>query len=389
MRILFCSLGSPGHTYPLLPLAVAARDSGHEIAFTTSGQFEPALAALGFRHEESGVPVTEAYQEGLKTGFGTESFESLGPDQLRELSSLVFGRVIPRRSAEQLSAVIARVRPELVVHDVSSYGAGLAAAVAGIPAVCHGIGRESPDEFTVAIEEKVRALAGELGVALPAGRLLGFGNPYLDIYPDSMQDRELLDSGRRFPLRPVPFSDDSDLPEWVRTRDRGRPLVYLTLGTSGSGSVATLREAVDGLAELDVDVLVSSGRSLDVSEFGTIPPRVRLESWVPQAKLFPELDLVAHHGGSGTTLGSLAAGVPQLCLPWDNDPFGSGDAVLATGAGLRLLPGEVTAEAVRAKAEELLSDAGYLSAAEKMAGEIARMPSPEDVAAELPRFAGA
>nr|WLE93538.1 Glycosyl transferase [Streptomyces sp.] len=387
MRILFCSLGSPGHTYPLLPLAVAARDTGHEIAFTTSGQFEPALTALGFRHEESGVPMTEAFQEGLRTAFGRESPEGLGPDELRELSSLAFGRLIPQRSARQLADVFARVRPELIVHDVSSYGAGLAAAVAGIPAVCHGIGRESADEFTLAIEDKVRALGAELGVALPAGRLLGLGNPYLDLYPDSMQDQELLDTGRRFPLRPVPFSDDSELPEWVRTRDRATPLVYLTLGTSGSGSVGALRQAVDGLAALDVDVLVSSGRSLDVSEFGPIPPRVRLESWVPQAKLFPELDLVAHHGGSGTTLGSLAAGVPQLCLPWDIDPFGSGDAVLSTGAGLRLLPGELTAEAVRAKAEELLADAGYLSAAEKMAAEIARMPSPEEVAAELPRFA--
>ncbi|UKD51719.1 glycosyltransferase [Amycolatopsis sp. FU40] len=387
MRILFCSLGSPGHTYPLLPLAVAARDSGHEIAFTTSGQFRDALAALGFRHEESGVPVTEAYQEGLRTGFGRESPDGLGPDELRELSSLVFGRLIPKRSAGQLAEVIERVRPELVVHDVSSYGAALAAAVAGIPAVCHGIGRESPDEFTLAIEDKVRGLAGELGVAVPSGRLMGMGNPYLDLYPDSMQDQELLDSGRRFPLRPVPFSDDSDLPEWVRTRDRGRPLAYLTLGTSGSGSVGALRRAVDGLAALDVDVLVSSGRSLDVSEFGKLPPRVRLESWVPQAKLFPELDLAAHHGGSGTTLGSLAAGVPQLCLPWDNDPFGSGDAVLSTGAGLRLLPDELTADAVREKAGELLADAGYLAAAEKMAAEIAQMPSPEEVAAGLARFA--
>ncbi|MFD6068801.1 glycosyltransferase, partial [Amycolatopsis lurida] len=35
MRLIFTSLVSHGHLYPLLPLAVAARDAGHEVLFAT------------------------------------------------------------------------------------------------------------------------------------------------------------------------------------------------------------------------------------------------------------------------------------------------------------------------------------------------------------------
>jgi UDP:flavonoid glycosyltransferase YjiC (YdhE family) len=33
MRVLFASLALVGHAYPLIPLAIAARDAGHEVHF--------------------------------------------------------------------------------------------------------------------------------------------------------------------------------------------------------------------------------------------------------------------------------------------------------------------------------------------------------------------
>gem|GEM_PF-943165 len=45
MRVLFASLGTHGHTYPLLPLAAAARDAGHEVTFATGEGFAEVLRA--------------------------------------------------------------------------------------------------------------------------------------------------------------------------------------------------------------------------------------------------------------------------------------------------------------------------------------------------------
>jgi UDP:flavonoid glycosyltransferase YjiC (YdhE family) len=102
----------------------------------------------------------------------------------------------------------------------------------------------------------------------------------------------------------------------------------------------------------------------------------------------PHVDVVVHHGGSGTTLGALTVGAPQLLLPQGADQFANADAVTAAGAGLRLLPGELSAEAIADHVRKLLSRQGnHRDAARLIAGEIARMPSPDEVARRLPEYA--
>jgi len=388
VRVLFASLGTHGHTYPLFPLAMAAREAGHEITFATGASFRSTLEALGFEPVATGIPVYDAFAIALRQRFNTDSPEGLTPEQLSELPQFVFGSIIPGRVAEELRPVIERVRPDLVVQEVSNYGAGIAAGLAGIPAVCHGVGRDTPDELTLSIEAQVRDLAARMGCALPPGRVDGFGNPFIDIYPPSLQLPEFRAKANRIELRPVPFTEGGEVPAWVTGRNSGRPLVYLTLGTSSGGTVEVLRHAIDGLAPLDVDVLVATGPSLDVTQLGEVPANVHIETWVPQARILPLVDLVVHHGGSGTTIGALAAGVPQLSFPWAGDSFANSEAVLASGAGDRLLPDEVRAEAVTEKARRLLADGGYREAAGAVAKEIAAMPEPAEVAARLPGLAG-
>ena len=47
MRVLFASLASVGHTYPLIPLAVAAREAGHEVHYAVGEHMHAPLAANG------------------------------------------------------------------------------------------------------------------------------------------------------------------------------------------------------------------------------------------------------------------------------------------------------------------------------------------------------
>ena len=61
--------------------------------------------------------------------------------------------------------------------------------------------------------------------------------------------------------------------------------------------------------------------------------------------------LVVHHGGSGTMLGALAHGLPQLRRPQGADQFLNAEALLPTGAA-----------------------------------EIAEMPAPAEVVGELERL---
>jgi UDP:flavonoid glycosyltransferase YjiC (YdhE family) len=82
-----------------------------------------------------------------------------------------------------------------------------------------------------------------------------------------------------------------------------------------------------------------------------------------------------------------AAGVPQLFLPQGADQLANADAVAAAGAGLQLARDEVSADAIEDRARVLLAGACG-DAARRVAAEIARMPSPAEVAARLSEYAG-
>ncbi|GAA2802226.1 glycosyltransferase [Saccharopolyspora taberi] len=384
MRILFSSLTSHGHTYPLLPLARAARDAGHEVLYGTGEDFHPVLESLGLTPVSAGGSMHDAFARASTAIAGVGDAREVDPAQRNLIIGRAFGSEMPRQFAADLEPVVPTV--DLVVHEAGNPGAGLAARRAGVPGVCHGFGRMTQDESLSAfITDELGAFAAEIGVEVPSGDYsIGLGNPYLDIYPPSLQHPDFVANGDRIELRPVPYAEPGELPAAV-TEGSG-PLVYLTLGTA-FGSAPVLSKAIEGLASLDVRVLVSGGRIVEESELGELPGNVSVVSWLPQADLLPHLDLVVHHGGSGTTLGALGAGVKQLFIPQGADQFVNAEAVVGGGAAMSLQPDDVSAEAVATCARKLLGAGEVDEPVRRIAAEIAAMPAPSEVARRLPELA--
>jgi UDP:flavonoid glycosyltransferase YjiC (YdhE family) len=324
---MFASLASAGHTYPMIPLAVALREAGHEVHFAAGDNVHEPLAENGLRPFRPADAFYEMY-------------------------------------AEDLEPELARLKPHLVIHGWGVPEAAIAAQRAGIPVMWHGFGRMFPEG---------------IGLRKPTG------GRHLDICPPSLQDKDFLATERRLELRPVPYGSPPQPP--ARDSARGN-VIYLTFGTA-FGTAELLTTAIAGLARLDALVLVAAGR-VPVDQLGSVPPNVTVRQWVPQAKLLQHADVVVHHGGSGTTLGALAAGVPQLVLPQGADQFANAEALRGAGAALSLLPGETSAEAIAEQACKLLAHNGngHRDAARAIAGEIARMPSPREVAGRLPEMLG-
>ena len=314
MRVLFASLASVGHTYPLIPLAVAAREAGHEVHFAAGEEVHPPLAANGLNPFRPADAFYEIY-------------------------------------AEDLAPELERLQPDLVIHEWGLPGAATAARAAGIPGLWHGFGRMYPEG---------------IGLDRPVG------GTHFDICPPSLQDKSFLESAQRIPLRPVPLSEPGE------TFDG--PLIYLTPGTA-FGTAELLTTAIDGLARLGKPVVVATGR-VRPEELGPVPANVTVRRWVAQAGLLPHADLVVHHGGSGTTLGALAAGVPQVVVPQGADQFANAAALSGVGAAVVVDDMAAIADGVAA------IGAGHRDAARAIADEIARLPAPADVARQLPDLAG-
>jgi UDP:flavonoid glycosyltransferase YjiC (YdhE family) len=378
MRLLFAAVGAHGHLIPLLPLAEAARDAGHEVTVATAEPLHDTVRQAGLEPVAAGATAREAI---------TQAYAQLRPDQPRsEVSAQAFGSTLPQRAAADLGPILAARKPDLIVYEALNPGAAIAAALAQIPAFCHGLGRVADGPIWQAMCAAWTATAARAGVEAAAADPRFFGNPYLDICPPSLQSGRLETPAGHFLLRPEPWCQEAvTLPPVVHGPERGRPLVYLTSGTAFNDD-ELLRQAIAGLSALPVDVLVVTGATSSVQlDQQDLPPNVTLERWVPQGNLLPHIDLAVSHGGSGTMLNCLAKAVPHLLLPQGADQFGNAQAVCAAGAGRQILPGDLTAEAITRAARELLADDDVRENARRLSAEIAAMPSPHEVIEQLTR----
>jgi len=185
------------------------------------------------------------------------------------------------------------------------------------------------------------------------------------------------------PIRSVAYNEFSaGVPAWLNG-PRSRPRIYLTLGTVSFGAVEVLSRAIAEIAPLDVDVLVAVGPEGDPAALGEVPANVHVERFVAQSAVLPLVDLIVHHGGTGTVLSALEIGLPQLLLPQGADQFFNADLLTTTGAARALpndaqQPGAIT-EAVQA----LLGDSPERETAARVRDEIAAMPSPAEVVPAL------
>ena len=154
---------------------------------------------------------------------------------------------------------------------------------------------------------------------------------------------------------------------WGKRED---PLLYVTFGsvTASVGHFGEIYPAtLRALADLPVRVLMTTGEGLDPAELEPIPANTRVERWWPQAEVMPLAAAMVGHGGFGTTMTALRAGVPQVVVPlFAFDQFVNADRVAAVGAGVQLLGGAPASDQLPAAVDHLLHDPSYGRAREPL-----------------------
>jgi UDP:flavonoid glycosyltransferase YjiC (YdhE family) len=219
----------------------------------------------------------------------------------------------------------------------------------------------------------------ERGLAPPTAKLLG--QAFLDPCPPSI--RTPSDDAPSLPIRSVAWrAPGGRLPAGLE-KPAERPRVYLTLGTVSFTAVEILRRAAHEIAALDVDLLVAVGPDGDPAVLGDLPANVSVERFVDQAAVLRRVDLIVHHGGTGTVLAALEAGLPQVLLPQSADQPFNARILTAAGAARRQDNLDYTPGSITALVEPLLGDCDERMTAQRIAAEIAAMPSPADVVPEL------
>lgn len=377
VRILFSSTWGVGHVFPMVPLARALADLGHDVLWVAH---EPAcahVAAAGLETRAAGLDAA-----GVQAAFARNRSETAAmPSEAHAAYTFprMFGEAATPPMVADLLPLVRRWKPDLMVHEPAELAAPLVAALTGTRLVTHAWGAPVPSAILTAAADALAPCWAEHGweVAPFAGQ---FKDGYLDLCPPSMQfiatDHV---SSAVLPLRPEGYAGEGS--GW-QLDDDPRPLVYVTLGTVFANPFAQ-QAAIDGALECGARVVVTVGPQGDPAALDTRGGPVRIERWIPQTQVLEEAALLVSHGGSGSFLGALRVGIPQLCLPQAADQFRNSDAVSRSGSGTTLVPAEVTTAAVHDAIRLLLTDPGPRGVAQQLAAEVAAMPSAATTAEAL------
>jgi UDP:flavonoid glycosyltransferase YjiC (YdhE family) len=375
MRVLFSSTWGYGHVFPMVPLARAFAEAGHDVLWATSELSCALVAAAGLPAVPAGLDAEGVAAVQRRAAAGTADLRP--QDRAAFVFPTMFGEWATPSMVTDLLPLGREWRPDVMVHEQAELASPLVAAVLGVPSLTHSFGGAVPADFVAAAGERLTDLWSRHRVEQPpyAGC---FGAPYLDICPEIAQTQSLEHIPRRQPLRPVAYTGEAQTPLPDQFLDDPRPLVYLTLGTLFNPT-QVLAAAVAGLAELAARVLVTVGPNGDPAAMGPQPDHVHVVRWVRQSDVIPRCAAVVSHAGSGTFLAALSHGVPQLCLPQAADQFRNGAAVVASGAGLVLAPADATPAAITRAVGQLLTEPAFRAAALVVAEQISAMPSPDAV----------
>jgi UDP:flavonoid glycosyltransferase YjiC (YdhE family) len=364
----------------MVPLARAFLDAGDDVLWATAADVTARLEREGFRAVPAGLTQADGMAE-LARRF--PELESLPPPERPDsMFPRLFGSVRAAPMLDDLAPVARAWSPGLVVNDAAELAGPVVAGAQGVANATHAFGALLPEPRVAAAGREVAPLWTANGLEpRPYGG--SYDHLYLDIYPPSLQPAERPHVPATQALRPGAFATAGDeaLPDWASERS-GSPLVYVTFGTVFSNHEA-LSTVVEAVGRLPVRVVVTVGPHGDPASLGRQPANVHVARYIPQEQLLAHCAAVVSHGGSGTFLAALAAGLPQLCLPQAADQFLNAAACARAQVGLTIEPGRVSVDRVADAVERLLSDAAFPAAAQRGGDEIAAMPPAAEVAARL------
>lgn len=360
MRVLLATTANAGQFGPMIPFARACARAGHEVLVAAPQSFAADVERAGL----ACWPCGDIVQSDLAPMLARVYAE---PPEKRNEAMLAISTELGARSIlPRLIEAIGAWRPDAILRESSELGSAIAGELHGVRTtqVVAGL-----DKFAVAaVPQAARALAGfRESLGLPPDREGEHlrRQPMVSLLPRSFEEP----GGPAVHRFRAPVDAPAPLPGWGPV---DRPLVYVTFGAN-VGSLPFVRDVfrsvVEAVAELPVRVLVTLGDGGDPSEWG-FPEHVRVEKWVPQQDVLAEAGVMVCHGGTGTVLGGLTAGVPMVVAPQFADQPDNAARVAATGAGL-----SVDAAEVAAAVTKVLAEPSFRAAAGAVAAEIAALPS--------------
>jgi MGT family glycosyltransferase len=404
-RILFTCWPVPGHYFPLIAVALALRARGNDCVFYTGTRAAATLEHEGF----SVFPFRALDEERVDKILFSDERRATHPAGARSFTALLKEWMLDTLpgQVQDIEQVINEWRPDVIASDPAFWAPmlvlreklGIPVAISSFIPACMVPGPEAPP-FGLGLPRpkglwtRLLARTVTMGQSYVASDFRKAANDIRTRYGLAPLKGTVLAHSGTVSLYMVPSVPEFDYerrdlpasvqyvgpylwnrpqsappPEWFSRLRGDRPWVHVTEGTVHVTEPVVLRAATHGLADLPMEVILTTGSDRNPEELnlGRIAPNVHVGRWISHSDLLPHTAVMVTTGGAGSVLAGLSAGVPLIVVPTEWDKPENAQRVVEAGAGLRLAPRRCNARSLRAAVEKVLSDDSFRRNAQRLA----------------------
>ncbi|MER6095879.1 macrolide-inactivating glycosyltransferase [Streptomyces sp. NPDC001728] len=358
-HIAMFSIAAHGHVNPSLEVVRELVARGHRVSYAVPASFAEKVAATG------ATPVV--YRSTLPTdedpdAWGTELIDHLEPFLADAVQAL-----------PQLAEAFARDRPDLVLHDITSYPAPVLAHTWGVPALSlwpnlvpwEGYEEEVAEPMFAGLRASPRGKAyyarfadwlAEHGIDTHPDRFVARPRRALVLIPEALQPHADRVDRSVYTFVGACQGTRAEQGEWRRP-EHAEKVVLVSLGSAFTKLPGFYRDCVEAFAGLPSwHLVLQVGKFVDPAELGELPPNVEVHSWVPQLAVLRQTDAFITHAGAGGSQEGLATATPMVAVPQATDQFGNADMLQSLGVARHLPMEEVTPGLLREAVLALTGD---------------------------------
>jgi MGT family glycosyltransferase len=148
------------------------------------------------------------------------------------------------------------------------------------------------------------------------------------------------------------------------------PLVLVAFSSTFQDHGGCLQRVTDALGRLPVRGVVTTGPAVDPTSIAA-PANVTVVRAAPHSAVLQHAAVVVTHGGHGTVVRSLAAGVPMVVIPQGRDQADNATRLRVRGAGL-VVKRSASAKKIARAVDQLLRNPAHADAAGRLGTAIRR-----------------
>jgi UDP:flavonoid glycosyltransferase YjiC (YdhE family) len=384
MRVLFTVQPSTGHLRPLVPVARALLDAGHEVAVCSAPMFRSEVEEFGLTHVPAGLDWLTG-DHSTWTAF--PPMPPPGP-AFAGFVVTVFADITTARMVPDLETIAREWKPDVIVREHMEFGGCLVAELLGIPHVSvagNGYSAiDSPDVHyfpgnRLMVAEAMARHRRQLDLAPDPDVRMPFRHRHLAFTPPSWDGDGVPRPANIRHLRHVSaVRPGASLPSRMDELDE-RPLVLASLGTVFHRTPGVLDAIVDGLGDEPINLVVVAGDSESRERLESRPANVVVEARVDQPLLLERCRAFVTHGGFNSVKEAAVLGVPMVVIPITADQPYCAQRCEALGIGRAVGGEERSPASIREALRSVLNDARYRDNATRFREAMHALPGPDRV----------